>query len=40
MKSLKEKQLYVKWAKAMNQPVDPSLLEEVEKFEKLIDKNL
>lgn len=35
MKSLKEKQLYVKWAKAMNQPVDPALIEEVEKYERI-----
>lgn len=35
MKSIKEKQMYVKWAKAMNQPVDASLLEEVEKYEKI-----
>jgi len=35
MKTIKEKQMFVKWAKAMNQPVDTSLLEEVEKYEKI-----
>jgi hypothetical protein len=35
MKSLKEKQLLVKWSKAMNEPVDQSLLEEVERYEQL-----
>lgn len=35
MKTIKEKQMFVKWAKAMNQPVETSLLEEVEKYEKI-----
>lgn len=35
MKSIKEKQMFVKWAKAMNQPVDTALVEEVEKYEKI-----
>ena len=35
MKSIKEKQLLVKWAKAMGEPVDPALVEEVERYEKL-----
>ena len=35
MKSIKEKQLFVKWSKAMNQPVDQTLLEEVERYERL-----
>jgi hypothetical protein len=32
MKSIKEKQILVKWAKAMNEPVDPALVEEVERY--------
>ena len=35
MKSIKEKQLMVKWSKAMNEPIDPLLLEEVERYERL-----
>jgi hypothetical protein len=35
MKTIKEKQMFVKWAKAMNQPIDNTLLEEVDKYEKL-----
>lgn len=35
MKSIKEKQLLVKWSKAMNEPIDPALVEEVERFEKI-----
>lgn len=38
MKSIKEKQMIVKWAKAMNEPVDPAILEEVENHEKLLSK--
>lgn len=32
MKSIKEKQLLVKWARAMNEPVDPTLAEEVDRY--------
>jgi hypothetical protein len=35
MKSIKEKQLLVKWSKAMNEPIDADLLEEVERFNSL-----
>ena len=35
MKSIKEKQLLVKWSRAMNEPVDPALVEEVERYEQL-----
>lgn len=35
MKSIKEKQLLVKWSKAMNEPIDPILLEEVTRYESL-----
>lgn len=35
MKSIKEKQLMVRWSKAMNESVDPELLEEVERYEQL-----
>ena len=35
MKSIKEKEMLVKWAKAMNEPVDPALVEEVEKYQAL-----
>ena len=35
MKSIKEKQLLVKWAKAMNEPVDPVLVAEVERYEQI-----
>jgi len=33
MKSIKEKQLLVKWSKAMNEPIDQALVEEVERYE-------
>jgi hypothetical protein len=35
MKSIKEKQLLVKWSKAMNEPIDAGILEEVERFNSL-----
>lgn len=35
MKSIKEKQLLVKWSKAMNEAIDPALVEEVERYEQL-----
>lgn len=35
MKSIKEKQLLVKWARAMNEPVDPVLAEEVDRYNQL-----
>lgn len=35
MKSIKEKQLLVKWAKAMNEPIDPAMIEEVERYNRL-----
>lgn len=35
MKSIKEKQLLVKWAQAMNEPVDDTMVEEVKRFEEL-----
>lgn len=35
MKSIKEKQLLVKWSKAMNEPIDPALVEEVERYEQI-----
>ena len=35
MKSIKEKRMIVKWARAMNEPIDPSLAEEVDKYEAL-----
>jgi hypothetical protein len=35
MKSIKEKQLLVKWARAMNEPVDPALAEEVDRYNQL-----
>jgi len=35
MKSIKEKQLLVKWAKAMGEPIDPLVVEEVERYERL-----
>lgn len=35
MKSIKEKQMLVKWAKVMNEPIDPLLLEEVERYENI-----
>lgn len=34
MKSIKEKQLLVKWARAMNEPIDEALVEEVERYER------
>lgn len=37
MKSIKEKQMLVKWAKAMNESIDPDILREVEKHEKMLD---
>jgi hypothetical protein len=35
MKSIKEKQLLVKWAKALNEEIDSSVLKEVEEYERL-----
>jgi hypothetical protein len=35
MKSIKEKQLLVKWSKAMNEPIDPAIVQEVESYERL-----
>ena len=35
MKSIKEKQLLVKWSRAMNEPVDPALAEEVDRYNQL-----
>ena len=35
MKSIKEKRILVKWARAMNEPVDPALAEEVERYDQL-----
>lgn len=35
MKSIKEKQLLVKWSKAMNEPIDSALVVEVERYEQL-----
>lgn len=35
MQSIKEKKLLVKLAKSMGQPVDPALLEEVQKFDEM-----
>lgn len=35
IKSIKEKQLLVKWARAMNEPIDPALVEEVDRYEQL-----
>lgn len=35
MKSIKEKQLLVKWSRAMNEPIDTALVEEVERYERL-----
>jgi hypothetical protein len=35
MKSIKEKQILVKWARAMNEPVDPALAEEVDRYNQL-----
>lgn len=39
MKNIKEKQLLVKWARAMGESIDPMLLEEVERHEQL-EKNI
>ena len=36
MKSIKEKRLLVKWAKAMNEPIDPLLVEEVERYDRTL----
>lgn len=36
MKKFKEKQLLVKWAKAMNEPIDSALVEEVERYERTL----
>lgn len=36
MRSIKEKRLLVKWAKAMNEPIDPILVEEVERYERTL----
>ena len=35
MKSIKEKQMLVKWARAMNEPIDESLVQEVERYEQI-----
>lgn len=35
MKTIKEKQLLVKWSRAMNEPIDPALVEEVERYEEI-----
>jgi len=35
MKSIKEKQLLVKWAKALNEEIDSTILKDVEEYEKL-----
>ena len=35
MKSIKEKQLLVKWSKAMNEPIDAAIVEEVERYEQI-----
>lgn len=35
MKSIKEKKLLVKWSRAMNEPIDQSIIEEVERYEQL-----
>jgi len=35
MKSIKEKQLLVKWSRAMNETIEPALVEEVERYEQL-----
>ena len=35
MKTIKEKQLLVKWSKAMNEPIDPLLEEEVKRYNEL-----
>jgi hypothetical protein len=35
MKSIREKQLLVKWARAMNEPLDAAMVEEVERYEQI-----
>lgn len=35
MKSIKEKKLLVKWARAMNEAIDPAIVEEVERYEQI-----
>ena len=35
MKNFKEKQLLVKWSRAMNEPIDTALVEEVERYEQI-----
>jgi hypothetical protein len=35
MKSIKEKQLLVKWSRAMGTEIDPALVEEVERYEQI-----
>lgn len=35
MKSIKEKQLLVKWSRAMNETIDPALIEEVERYNQI-----
>ena len=35
MKSIKEKQMLVKWAKALNEEIDSSILREVEEYERI-----
>ena len=35
MKSIKEKRILVKWARAMNETIDPALVEEVERYDQL-----
>ena len=35
MKSIKEKQILVKWARAMNEPIDLALVEEVDRYNAL-----
>lgn len=38
MQSIKEKKLLVKFAKSMGQPIDPAILEEVQKFDEMQNK--
>lgn len=35
MKSIKEKQLLVKWSRAMGETIDPALVDEVERYEQI-----
>ena len=35
MKSIKEKQMLVKWAKAFNEEIDSTILKDVEEYERL-----